>query len=49
MVVVFGSISVDLIVTPPALPGAGQIVAARAGAFQPGGRGANQAVAAAKD
>jgi ribokinase len=49
MIVVFGSVSVDVVVPAPALPASGQIVVARAGAFQPGGRGANQAVAAARD
>ena len=49
MIVVFGSVSVDLIVAAPALAGPGQTVVARGGVFQPGGRGANQAVAAALD
>jgi ribokinase len=49
MVVVFGSINVDLIFSVPALPGAGQTLMASGMTVEPGGKGANQAAAAALD
>ncbi len=49
MIVVFGSINLDLIVPVPALPGPGQTVLGPALRMEPGGKGANQAVAAARD
>lgn len=47
-VVVLGSINVDILVTAPRLPLAGETVAGTAIARQLGGKGANQAVAAAR-
>ena len=49
MIVVFGSINLDLIFSVPALPGPGQTVLGPALRTEPGGKGANQAVAAALD
>lgn len=49
MIVVFGSINADLIFSLPALPVAGQTLLSDAMTVQPGGKGANQAVAAALD
>lgn len=47
-VTVLGSINVDTILSVAALPGAGETVMAHASARLPGGKGANQAVAAAR-
>lgn len=49
MIVVFGSINLDLIFSLPSLPGPGQTVLGPALRIEPGGKGANQAVAAARD
>lgn len=49
MIVVFGSINLDLIFPLPELPRAGQTLLCPAVLVQPGGKGANQAVAAARD
>lgn len=49
MIVVFGSINIDLIFALPALPGPGQTLIAHAMRTEPGGKGANQALAAARD
>lgn len=49
MIIVFGSINLDLIFTMPELPAPGQTLLARAARIEPGGKGANQAVAAARD
>jgi ribokinase len=49
MIVVFGSINLDLVFPLPALPGAGDTVLARSMRIEPGGKGANQAVAAARN
>jgi ribokinase len=49
MIVCFGSINLDLIFPLPTLPLAGQTVLGRAMRAEPGGKGANQAVAAARD
>lgn len=49
MIVCFGSINLDLIFPLPALPQRGQTVLGRAMRVEPGGKGANQAVAAARD
>lgn len=46
-IVVFGSINLDLIFSLPALPGPGQTLLAVGLSLEPGGKGANQAVAAA--
>ncbi|MEO8715414.1 MAG: PfkB family carbohydrate kinase, partial [Acetobacteraceae bacterium] len=49
MLVVFGSINLDLIFPLPVLPAAGETVLAPDIRIQPGGKGANQALAAARD
>ncbi len=49
MIICFGSINLDLIFPLPALPESGQTVLGRAMRVEPGGKGANQAVAAARD
>jgi ribokinase len=49
MIVCFGSINLDLIFHLPALPLAGQTVLGPNLHIEPGGKGANQAVAAARD
>ncbi|MYA19827.1 MAG: ribokinase [Chloroflexi bacterium] len=47
-IVVLGSINMDLVATAPALPRPGQTVIGESFATAPGGKGANQAVAAAR-
>lgn len=49
MIVCFGSINLDLIFPLPHLPQAGQTVLGPNMQIEPGGKGANQAVAAARD
>jgi ribokinase len=49
MLLVFGSIHVDLVFPLPHLPRPGEIVGSDAARIEPGGKGANQAVAAARD
>ncbi len=49
MIVCFGSINLDLIFPLAALPAPGQTVAGERLVIEPGGKGANQAVAAARD
>jgi ribokinase len=49
MVVVFGSVNLDLIFSLPHLPAAGETVLGQRMSIEPGGKGANQAVAAARD
>jgi ribokinase len=48
MIVVFGSINVDCVARVPRLPRAGETLAAHAFSLLPGGKGANQALAAAR-
>lgn len=48
MIVVFGTINVDMVTVVPHLPGPGESVRGRDHQFFPGGKGANQAVAAAR-
>ncbi len=49
MVIVFGSINLDLIFSLPKIPAAGETVLGPSARVEPGGKGANQAVAAARD
>lgn len=49
MIVTFGSINVDLIYLVDEIPQAGQTVLARGSRSEAGGKGANQALAAARD
>ncbi len=49
MILCFGSINLDLIFPLPVLPQRGQTVLGRAMRVEPGGKGANQAAAAARD
>ena len=49
MVIVFGSINLDLIFNVPAIPRPGETVLGPSTRIEPGGKGANQAVAAARD
>jgi ribokinase len=49
VIVVFGSINLDLIFPLPAIPHAGETLLAPGIRIEPGGKGANQAVAAARD
>jgi ribokinase len=49
MVIVFGSINLDLIFPVPRIPGPGETVLGPSIRMEPGGKGANQAVAAARD
>jgi ribokinase len=48
LVTVLGSLNMDISVTVPRLPGPGMTVLGSAATFTPGGKGANQAVAAAR-
>ena len=48
MIVVFGTINVDMVTVVPHLPGPGESVRGRDHQFFPGGKGANQAVTAAR-
>lgn len=47
-IAVVGSINADLVVQMPKLPGRGETVSSAQPAWFPGGKGANQAVAAAR-
>jgi ribokinase len=49
MIVVFGSINLDLIFNLPNIPRPGETVLGPSTQIEPGGKGANQAVAAARD
>jgi ribokinase len=49
MIIVFGSINLDLIFNLPAIPRPGETVLGPSTRIEPGGKGANQAVAAARD
>jgi ribokinase len=49
MIIVFGSLNVDLIFPVPRIPALGETVLSPSISMQPGGKGANQAVAAARD
>ena len=49
MIVVFGSINLDLIFSLPSIPRPGETVLGPSTRLEPGGKGANQAVAAARD
>jgi ribokinase len=49
VIVVFGSINLDIIFPLPALPRPGETVLGPAAQMHPGGKGANQALAAARD
>ncbi len=48
-VIVFGSVNLDLVFAVPRLPAPGETALAPSLRFEPGGKGANQAVAAARD
>jgi ribokinase len=49
MIIVFGSINLDLIFPVPRIPASGETVLGPSIRIEPGGKGANQAVAAARD
>ena len=49
MILVFGSINLDLIFPLPSLPSPGETLLAPSVRIEPGGKGANQALAAARD
>ncbi len=49
MIVVFGSINLDLIFSVPRIPAPGETVLGPSTTIEPGGKGANQAVAAGRD
>lgn len=49
MITVFGSVNLDLIFAVPVIPRPGETVLGPATRVEPGGKGANQAVAAARD
>ncbi len=49
MVIVFGSINLDLIFDLPSIPRPGETILGPATRIEPGGKGANQAVGAARD
>src|SRR5271156_3421559 len=49
MIVVFGSINLDLIFPVPHIPGMGETVLCPSIRIEPGGKGANQAISAARD
>jgi ribokinase len=49
MIIVFGSINLDLIFAVPHIPAGGETVLGPSTRIEPGGKGANQAVAAARD
>ncbi len=49
MIIVFGSINLDLIFSLPHIPAPGETVLGPSTRIEPGGKGANQAVAAARD
>ncbi len=49
MIIVFGSINLDLVFALPSIPVAGETVLGASVRIEPGGKGANQAVAAARD
>ena len=48
MILVFGSLNIDLVAQVPVIPGPGRTVLAPSYATHCGGKGANQAVAAAR-